>query len=293
MAQDEKSALGFSNAAADLRDGSNPGLRPPAATPEPQATIELLWFDAVVASRIRKPPEWKKLLASRKPKARDEDEADAGADKRQQARDRHDVLVILKGGTVIDDAGIPRAMAFAVDDTVFVPPLVLVAGELEFPFDEVETLKATLAAVSPFAATDKKLKETVDMVNELLQTPWIQGASTVAEGLCAKVKEAFAEQRRALPEGYIEETTERMLLTQRRYQKRMLFGQEQIRGLFRMARDGEGIPTYLPGDLANELPMFRVMRVRMMAEARWRVDQGERAEVALKALALGHVTMPR
>ena len=34
------------------------------------------------------------------------------------------------------------------DDGTFEPPLVVVSGELFFPFDELETLKATLTAVS-------------------------------------------------------------------------------------------------------------------------------------------------
>ncbi|MEZ4294783.1 MAG: DUF2169 domain-containing protein [Polyangiaceae bacterium] len=54
--------------------------------------------------------------------------------------------------------------------------LVVLSGDLEMVFDEVETWKATLAAVSPFTASDPKLTEAVDLVSGLLQTPWLQAA---------------------------------------------------------------------------------------------------------------------
>ncbi|KYF59192.1 hypothetical protein BE08_32890 [Sorangium cellulosum] len=61
------------------------------------------------------------------------------------------------------------------EDGAFVPPLVLVAGELESPFDEVETLEALVAAASPPAMADKKLKEAVEAIHEVFKMPWVQG----------------------------------------------------------------------------------------------------------------------
>src|SRR4029079_8497349 len=103
------------------------------------------------------------------------------------------------------------------------------AGELHFPFDELEVLKATVTAVTPLVAGDKRLKEVIDTVNELFKTPWLERSSGVAEGLTAKIKEAFAQGNRMLPPSYLDTHTERMLLEQRHYQKRAVFGQSWIR----------------------------------------------------------------
>ena len=56
-----------------------------------------------------------------------------------------------------------------------------------------------MAAVAPLTSGDKKIKEIVDTVNELLKTPWLEGSSGVAESLTARVKEAFAQSARLLP----------------------------------------------------------------------------------------------
>jgi hypothetical protein len=133
----------------------------------------------------------------------------------------------------VDD--LRRAMTNAIDDVGgFIPPYVLLAGELFFPFDELETLKATLGAVMPFVANDKKLKETVDTISELLRSPWLSGATEVADGLTAQVKAAFSEKSRGLTTGYLEKHTERMLLERKQYQRRAVSKQSCIRGLLQL-----------------------------------------------------------
>ena len=49
------------------------------------------------------------------------------------------------------------------EDGVLEPRLIVVAGDLELPFDEVETLKVLTSAAAPLAMADKKLKETLDL----------------------------------------------------------------------------------------------------------------------------------
>ncbi len=111
-----------------------------------------------------------------------------------------------------------------LEDGSFVPPYVLTAGVLEFLFDEHETLKATLVAVAPFVPLDKKLKETVDYVNEVMKTPGIERARGVVTGLCERVKAAFGQTGRGVPAGYLEETVEEMLVEGRCWQKRIAAG---------------------------------------------------------------------
>ena len=47
--------------------------------------------------------------------------------------------------------------------------------------------------VTPFIGTDKRLRDTVDSVNEALKTPSLQAASGVAEKLTTLVKEAYGQ----------------------------------------------------------------------------------------------------
>ncbi|MEZ4309495.1 MAG: hypothetical protein R3F14_15775 [Polyangiaceae bacterium] len=179
-------------------------------------------------------------------------------------------------------------MADAVgDDGTFVPPLVLLAGELNFVFDELAALKAAVAATSPFASSDKKLKETLDTVAELLQTPWIQGSTGVADGLVQRIKEAFAQGNRSLPASYLDSHTERTLLEQRAFQKRTVFGEPHLRALLSPLGVQASIPTYLPEALATKLPMVLRMRVRLLAEAHLPQDQYETYPASLRAVAIG------
>jgi hypothetical protein len=185
-------------------------------------------------------------------------------------------------------AGIEAALASAVtEDGTFVPPLVLAAGELEFPFDELETLKATMAALSPLASGDKRLKETLDTTEELLKTPWLKGASGIAEGLTAKLKEVYGQGNRMLPPRYLENHTERILLEQRAYQKRTVLGKVCIRSLLSVPGAQGGVPVYLPESLGQELPSFQRLSVRVIGEVRGRVDQYEAQEVAMRGVAVG------
>ncbi len=182
-------------------------------------------------------------------------------------------------------------MAEAVsDDGTFIPPLVLIAGELSFIFDELSQLKATVAATSPFSSSDKKLKETLDTVNEILQTPWIQGSTGVADGLVQRIKEAFSQGNRTLPASYLDTHTERMLLEQRAFQKRTVFGEPYLRTLLSPLGVQTAIPTYLPEALSTKLPMVLKMRVRVLAEACLPQDQYETYPASLKAVAIGRVS---
>jgi len=281
--------LAASNAAADpARPAAEGAAAAPARFGGGELT-ELLWFEARFATEIRRHPEWKKLLADVKPLPREDDpEPEAGGDERQ-ARDRRDVAAILRGGEAMEVDAIDDLVARTLEEGTAAAPLVLLAGELELPFDQVEMLKAMLAAAGPFAPSDKRLKETLDAAGELLRAPGAERAGSVAEGLLARVREAFVQGMRSLPPSYLDAHAERMLLEQRSYQKRTLLGQGLLRGLLSPAAGQLSIPTYLPDRLAPELPMFQRMRVRLVAEARLQLDQFEAHPHALRVVALSRV----
>ncbi len=293
-------ALAASNAAAASE------VKPPAAvTPQPRPPrtfnaremVDLLWFDPTIAPRLRDHLRYKEILAEVQPKPKpvsfDDDpfEEVLQEEEADEIKARRDIFAVITRGDPIDAEGVGESMAEAVqDDGTFVPPLVLLSGELSFIFDELAQLKATVAATSPFTQSDKKLKETLDTVNEILQTPWIQGSTGVAEGLVGRIKEAFAQGNRTLPPSYLDTHTERMLLEQRAFQKRTVFGEPHLRTLLSPLGVQAAIPTYLPEGLATKLPMVLRMRVRLLAEAHLPQDQYETYQASLKAVAIGRVS---
>ncbi len=270
-----------------------PATRPAArAYREPRDVIELLWFDPETPPRLRDVPEWKKLLEDMKKPDKDigfDDEVPPKPPK--EVEEKKDIFGVLTRGEPTDVEGVQYAITNAIgEDGGFSPPLVLLGGELSLPFDELETLKATVTAVTPLIAGDKRLKDTVDTVNELLKTPWLQSSSGVAEGLTAKIKEAFAaSSSRMLPPSYLDQHTERMLLEQRHYQRRTVFGAVWIRTLLLPPGGSTPIPTYLPEDVSKKLPMFQTVKARVIAEAHAQQDQYETHPSALKVTALGRV----
>ncbi|MFO0593397.1 MAG: DUF2169 domain-containing protein [Polyangiaceae bacterium] len=293
-------ALAASNAAAatDVKP-------PPAVTPAPRPArsfgaremVDLLWFDPSIAPRLREHARYKEILQEAAPKPKqasfDDDpfEEAMAAEEPEDIKARREIFAVLTRGDAIDAEGVGESMADAVsDDGTFVPPIVLLSGELSFLFDELAQLKAMVAATSPLSQSDKKLKETLDTVNEILQTPWIQGSTGVAEGLVNRVKEAFAQGNRTLPASYLDTHTERMLLEQRAFQKRTVFGEPHLRTLLSPLGVQAAIPTYLAEGLATKLPMVLKMRVRILAEAHLPQDQYETYPACLKAVAIGRVS---
>src|SRR5688572_24225698 len=93
------------------------------------------------------------------------------------AEDRADVFVILARAAPTDGAGVGLALTQAVrEDGKFAPPLVMVAGELSLPFDELAALKATVTTATPFAGGDEALEGALASARDFLQTPGLLAA---------------------------------------------------------------------------------------------------------------------
>ena len=63
---------------------------------------------------------------------------------------------------------------------------------------------------------------------------------SVAEGMTARIRETFAQGKRAVPDTHLVEQTDRVLLAQRRYQKRIVFGAPHLRCLICAIVEAEG-----------------------------------------------------
>ncbi len=249
--------------------------------------VDLLWFDPASVPRIR----------SAFPAIIDELEFepvdpkhDLPMDDPNASRDRHDVFGVLTKALSTDGRGLARSMLDSVSETGrFTPPVVAMAGELRFPFDEVELLGAMVAAISPLVTPEnKKLEEALGAAREVQKTPMLQSPSSI-ESVLNDLRDALRQSKRAAMSAQLDSHIERVLLEQRKYQKRSVFGDEQIRTLFLPAGENATIPTYLPASLTTKLPLVLRMKVRFLAEAHAQQDQYESHAHALRAIALGRV----
>jgi hypothetical protein len=271
----------------------------PDAAPAPpvREAVKLLWFDPECLTGIRNHPRWRALLADLELKRSSAVGDDSGRNGQgggdPKKRDRAEALEVLVRGEPAGAADLDRAFVEAMDeDGRFEPPLVLVSGDLELPFDELELLKATVTMASPLALGDKKLKDTLDSVNEVLKIPGLHSAGGIADGLTRRVEEVFApvRDRQKLPVDYLETGRTRMLLAQRHYQRRTLWGAAWLRGLLRPTGGG-AVVAYVPEELANKLPQVQAMRVKVVGEMdSWQElgDVGSVVRVGALGLSVRH-----
>jgi hypothetical protein len=291
-----QSGAAAASTAAAAASASPAPARAPSAKSQPSAPsaqrsdarelLDLLWFDPDSVRRMRSYKPWKAALSEAANEWLDPSQTTKSASKPSERADALRVLLKVKP---LDGDGIVASMASSIDeDSAFTPPLVVVSGDLHFPFDDTEILKAYVAGATPFLGPDKKLREIVDTASEVLRSPW-PGSRGLVESLASRLKEAFAQANRALPPAYLETSAEQVLLEQRRYQKRTILGQDRIRGLLTLQGGGAPVPTYLPDSLTKQLPMFQRFRAVITAEAYGQQDQYESHAVALVGLALARV----
>jgi hypothetical protein len=135
------------------------------------------------------------------------------------------------------------------------------------------------------------LKAAVKDGKDFLSASDMISPAQVAEGMTARIRDAFQKARRGVAPDYLEAQTERALLERRAYQRRQVLGMTAIRGLLHSAISSSirPAPVYLPEDIAKKLPLFSRFRARMIAELYLQEDQYEAHPGALKALALGRV----
>ncbi|MEQ9320323.1 MAG: DUF2169 domain-containing protein, partial [Polyangiaceae bacterium] len=253
----------------------------------PDEVVELLWFDADATKRLRN--SWPKLCDELEFAPRD-DRHDSSSDDPAEARRHHLHFGVLTEARTNQVSELRHALREAISTTGrFTPPLVVLEGVLRFPFDPIEALRATAATVKPVSGDDKKLQEALEQVDELLQTPLLSGNTDTVGNFTKHLRTLYQESRRSLSIDYLDETVERMLLEQRRYQKRTLFGGPCIRALLGSRKDDKGLPTYLPESLADKLPMMTSFSTRIIGEGHVRQDQYEAQPHALRVITLGRV----
>jgi hypothetical protein len=297
--------LGVSNAAAAKDTWATPRPEPVGMAPAPARVeargdftevLELLWYEADSVPRIRRTKAWKPILDAleQRPVDRDLDDP-ALANDPMEMEDRREVFEILAHGAAVDGVGVDRALdAGARRDGKFVPQVALLAGQLDFPFDELSTLQVTVTTVTPHVLpTDEALKAAVDSAKAFLEDADELTPPEVAVGMTTRIREAFAAARKSVPESVFREQTDRVLLSQRRYQRRIVFGEPHLRCLVLPGEGDAPVPGYLPESLAKKLPMFQRFRGRLIAEVHQQADQYETHHASLRVVALARATPRR
>ncbi|MBI4956583.1 MAG: hypothetical protein HY908_31490, partial [Myxococcales bacterium] len=275
-------------------EGGEPQVGRAGRAPRSDEVVELLWFDPDTTARLRL--RWPALcdaleFAPLDPR-HDMPNPDPDA-----ARARHLHFGVLTEAEQTDPRGLTAALREAVSDTGrFTAPLIALGGELELPFDELETLRATAAALGPLASEDKKLKDAIASANEIADSPVLKGSPEVVRNFIGHLRKLYREAKRSFPQDYLDECVDRMLLSERRYQKKTVFGGECIRALLTPGAatsatlgTREPVPTYLPVALEKQLPLMKSFRARLVVEGHFKQDQYEAHACALRAISLGRV----
>jgi hypothetical protein len=272
-------ALEASNAAARARDATAGHAEPSARsepTPKPGTltaapVIELIWFDA---SRLDSLVDQTVFRDPSREASRDHP--------RERAREA------LAHGRVSGAGALDSALLAAEVESPPAPAIVLVSGTLELGLDELELLKATTFAATPLAGSDRKLKEALDLAAEVLRTP-VPAMPDVLEAITARVREAWARANPLLSPDHLATSAERMLIEQRRYQKRELMGETWLRALLGGAGWETPLPVYVPESSVKSLPIYRRFSARVIGEVVWQQDPLEDHSLALRALAIARL----
>ncbi len=256
-------------------DAQRAAARPPSL----ERALELTWFSPAVGGRLREVPAWAAVLTPR---------ADGAAPSPGEA-----VAAVLS--RVAPSAADLERVLFnsASEEGVLEPAPRVFRGELAFLFDEVEELRALIAAAMPLARADMRLAGLLDFAVEMAKTE-LQGSPDVAALIAGSIRDAWAAANQMLPASHLAEQVERGLLARRCYQRRELLGARWIRALF-TATGGEAgpVPAYLPAAASSRLPIMRRFPVRLLAEVVPQQDQLEASPVALRVAAVAREIVRR
>jgi hypothetical protein len=264
----------------------------PAAKIELRRALQLVWFDPDCLPRIRKKAAFQPILEAAEQRPLDPDLEDPAISRNPAViEDRRDVFEVMARAEVADEARLTEAVERALrDDGKYVPPFVLVAGEVRLPFDEIAMLRATVALASPFSAGDEPLRAAIADAREILSAADPMCPPNVIEGFTQRVQEAFRKMRRAAaPATYLEEQAERVLLERRAFQRRQVYGAAHVRALLQFGTSPRPWPLYLPDAAASKLPLFTRFPARLLGEPRLQEDQYEAAPTAFVASALARL----
>jgi hypothetical protein len=238
--------------------------------------VKLVWVDRKRVRAIRN--GWRELLVA---------DGRQGNDDQNELLDVHRVFVSAYPASATDIEG---AVAEAVGrEQAFQSPLILSSGELRLTYDELAVLRATLTAAAPFAAGQFELEQLLGAARSLISADWLGTADGVAAELTSRIRDTFSTATRALPPGFLDAQAQRIVVTERCYQYRELWGRRWLRATFTPVHSDVPFTTYLPIEVAEYLPLIDQFFARVIAHVDLREDQFETHPLALKVCAIARV----
>ena len=207
------------------------------------------------------------------------------------AKDHHHGLGILSRAEPGGARGLKEAFAEAGREGAFVPPIVLIEGELRPSFDELKELEVLVALLTPLCRGDDKLRTELDEVNKLFDNPIGLRVGDTAQRIGRELKTLFSSKHRAAVEA-LDGKVERLLLEDRAFATRPVFGDAHVRASLACRDDDAPVVVYLPEEAAKDLPLFPSFPCRLLGEVHPQQDGLESQPLALLAVALGRLIRP-
>ncbi|MFP6686837.1 MAG: DUF2169 domain-containing protein [Polyangiaceae bacterium] len=274
-------------ALSDPEPSEKPRLSSSTMSQRGRSVVELLWFDEAGTAKLR--ARWPQRSSELEFTPLDP-QHDLVDEDPERARAHHTHFGLMMSGAAVDLSELATLMRDAVDERGrFSPPIALVEGRLQLPFDPNKALRALVDSVRPLIGSDEKMVALLKQAGVLLDSPWAGGSEEAVSNMAGRVRKAYGKSRSAVSLAQLDISLERLLLSSRAYQRRKLLGGEWIRGELECAELDETLPAYLPAELSETLPMLRSFRSRLIIEVHARQDQYEPHEIALKTLSLGRV----
>lgn len=292
---------------------SRPPPPPKRSKPQPSQPVvlplELIWVDTARAEEIARQPEWSKLVPEAETPATDwreraefgygldlYDEIHPPVAPEGRPEPERDALKVMQKATPQMLSALPTSVSEALrnDETL---PLVAVSGTLTFTFDPRKHLETLLSAAKPFGKGRPRLAEGIQHAEDMLEAP-IEALPDVARRVIDQLRAAWKDAKVNMPADYLDQTAERVLLTERAYERRELLASTWLRTSLAEGtdRDRVTVTAYLPEEIAKRLPLFSRFDARLIAEAHPKQDSQETPSVCLKVVAIARVipdTSPR
>lgn len=275
-------------AARASRDPSEVGARAPFLEPRapgseappaiPSETLELLWVDTMRAAEVQQAAVFTQLF-------------DEGAGKRSFVQGKVDVdeatrltrgaLRVLTCAATTSTAELEATLAHGGPRDAG-PAFAVVSGELTMSFDDRDWMRVALAALGPTMRLDPELSRVGDAARAIVDDPW--APSRVLLPTKNHLRSAYDRNSR---EGeHLDALVQRELLERRCFKKRVILGEERLRGAFSASRNEPPLPAYLSAATASMLPLYERFSVRLLCEVRRRQDALESHAYALVVVAI-------
>lgn len=271
-------------AAISSRSPSGPlsGIRSEFAS-----AFTLLWYEKQAASALRSEPQFDSIWTSLTERGFDPDLDDEElSDNPADVEERRDVFEVLAAGVSVDSYRAQELLTAAVDaDGALNHPVVVLKGKLDFPFEELEELKAIISAATPYTNGDLGALELLRHAREFVSADGQPCAGAAIRSWVEQITSLY-QRRSLLVPGFLSQQARTALLTNRCYQVRPVFGGEHRRSLLQTSKAEAPLPVYLKKEVAELLPAVQLQNVVVLGELHPPIDDADTAPLAVRVVAL-------